>query len=320
MDGMDGVHMTDAAATPTYGGAAPGAAAAGCPRIVVVPPPTQRLWMIYFLIIPLWLALVSTAGRVPLLLAALVCGLIVYTRWELPRRRARAWRAWTAQHGEPDLCARDLAQDWLTYSLPPALDAIRAWARRHAAALGTADRAVVIVFGTPKLPAAGEYRFEPVVIEPRTLTGIAVAIGTIALGQAVLLALVVLRMRSGIWSSQAARPACVVMLCAGVFAALWLWRQHIRPGYLRLAPRLAQIVQFTLGRAAPTIREYPVSAGRLFVVHMHEKGATITLAQEDRHDRLVLTRRDAARYLDDLWRALLSTAPTPPLPDDALVG
>ena len=111
-------------------------------------------------------------------------------------------------------------------------------------------------------------------------------------------------------------------LIAGAIAlAVWVWRGMIRPTYIRMAPGVIQILEYRYSRSQPTIRSYPMQPGTLAVFTRIRKHPILTLAREENKDMLLFSRmQQPAQRIERTWQALLSTAPTPPLTDDALVG
>jgi hypothetical protein len=116
-------------------------------------------------------------------------------------------------------------------------------------------------------------------------------------------------------------------LMMGISAGfLWVWRTAIRPTYIRMAPGVIQVLEYHHRRDKPTIRSYTLDQGTLAVVRgpstSRKPGLiTVTLLRGEQKDRLELWRmrkRDA--IIERTWQALLSTAPTPPLSDEDLLG
>jgi hypothetical protein len=89
---------------------------------------------------------------------------------------------------------------------------------------------------------------------------------------------------------------------------------------------MIQVLEFRLGQPKPLIRSYPITEGTIALVHggiVKDKPFVYSLkvargVQMD--DVTVQQMKDRARCMEMAWKALRSTAPTPPLPDDALVG
>ncbi len=86
-----------------------------------------------------------------------------------------------------------------------------------------------------------------------------------------------------------------------------------------------QIVTFPFGRGKPVIRSYPMTAGTTAVLvntgTTPNGRVTLTLVRGGRRDQLPICQMaDQRGILEGLLPALVSTAPTPPLSDEDLVG
>ena len=105
---------------------------------------------------------------------------------------------------------------------------------------------------------------------------------------------------------------------------LWLHRAVLRPTYLRVAPGVVQIVSFRLWGSRPSILSFPMTAGTIAVPIPLGRGLrrlSLGLWRHGVEDEIPLwSTRDPTAAAETIWRALTSTAPTPPLADDALVG
>lgn len=129
--------------------------------------------------------------------------------------------------------------------------------------------------------------------------------------------------------------------------SLWLaWLWGFRPRYLRFAPGVIQVLTYsTWGKRKPLIRSYPIGAGTRVIVlapfrpPMKQQGGAGARAHKGfnahiKHHsiRIVLIRagmddvwrlgkmRSPSNVIRAFWRAVLSTAPTPPLNEHELVG
>lgn len=210
---------------------------------------------------------------------------------------------------------------WTRVSKPPTLEQItHVLARRDS----TSAAARIVCMGLVEVPEVGEAHFEPEVITPTGFIGYRLIFVPIAIA---IIGLWVLQL-AGIIPGRAINLGSFGYLIAmGVAAGVsWIWRAVIRPTYLRMAPGIIQVLEFRLGRSKPVIRSYPLTAGTLAVVHGGVRKAkpfvySLKLARGDQKDDLPLQHmNDRARCTEMAWKALRSTAPTPPLPDDALVG
>ena len=103
--------------------------------------------------------------------------------------------------------------------------------------------------------------------------------------------------------------------------ALWMWRAVIRPTYVRMAPGVIQILQYRWSSLKPEIRSYPMEAGTIACFARIGKNIFLTLSHGPHKDTLFFSHmRQPQRWIERTWRALLSTAATPPLSEDELVG
>jgi hypothetical protein len=105
--------------------------------------------------------------------------------------------------------------------------------------------------------------------------------------------------------------------------ALWFWKGSLRPTYMRLAPGIIQVLEYAwFWQPEPArIRSYPIEAGTLAVVVHRDDLTVLTLARGEQRDSLSLSElRSAPEVTRLVWQAVLSTAPTPPLCESALVG
>jgi hypothetical protein len=111
-------------------------------------------------------------------------------------------------------------------------------------------------------------------------------------------------------------------LVAGAIAlGVWIWRGMIKPTYYRLAPGVIQVLVYSLSSRRPMIRSYPMEAGTLAVFTRIRKHLILALARGENTDMLSFSRMDRPQErIEQAWSALLSTAPTPPLSNDSLVG
>ncbi|MGD8450455.1 MAG: hypothetical protein PVJ57_01435 [Phycisphaerae bacterium] len=186
-------------------------------------------------------------------------------------------------------------------------------------------RARLVCIGGVDLPEIGDYRFEPVIITPTRFLGRQLWLAGLA---SLVFAFPAGRAAYSAFSSggDPVGPLFMFLCAAATLPAAWVWRSAIRPTYIRLAPGMVQIVTFPFGRGKPNIRSYPMSAGTVVLVQ-RLPGArarlprVITLARDGQRDDLPLWQMSGrAELTERLWQALLSTAPTPPLSDEELLG
>lgn len=196
------------------------------------------------------------------------------------------------------------------------------------------ERARLVCFGVTEVPEVGEHFFEPEIITATELLWRRLIWLWIALGMGALWLLDYV----GLWPSWLPPIGRMMQSCNYVFilgtAALvtWIWRGAIFPTYFRLAPGIIQVLIYRYGSRKPTIRSYPLVAGTRAILVRHRqprraKGKKkserwhLTLMRGRQKDSLeVWQLRRPQERIERIWQALLSTAPTPPLSDEELVG
>ena len=98
------------------------------------------------------------------------------------------------------------------------------------------------------------------------------------------------------------------------FMAL-LGRSH----YFRFAPGVMQLVKFTVGRRRPVIETFDLRRLNA-VLDLSSPWPGLTLLNTGRYRRETFRLPTRGPVLEALFRASLSTAPSPPLPEDQLVA
>ena len=310
------------------------------PRIIRVPPPegeaiSRRVLSTVAIAIAVAgsiLAVALAAGDVigagPALIIALGgLGLAGFFAW-LPRPvnaaylRKRAEFLAGGDDVDDDPLVSAVAGRWTRPSRLPNPDDIRA-------ALQGLDgsspgRAHVVCLGMIDVPQVDDVFFEPEIITPTRALGAHLWFVPVAV---VVLALWVLQLVHVIPGRAINIGSFGYVLMMGISAGfLWVWRTAIRPTYIRMAPGVIQVLEYHHRHQKPTIRSYPLDHGTLAVVQSSATGRkpgliTVTLLRDEQKDRLDLWRmrkRDA--IIERTWQALLSTAPTPPLSDQDLLG
>ncbi|MBU0638586.1 MAG: hypothetical protein KKB50_06955 [Planctomycetes bacterium] len=215
-----------------------------------------------------------------------------------------------------------LCQAWPTPDRVPTIDAVRA-ALRAAPGADTTERAWIVCFGEADVPEVGALHFEPEIVTPtgavwRQLIWLAIA-GV----PATWCLLDVLHLLPGWIPPTRSFIGCFAyFLTAGIMAlAIWVWRGMIRPTYLRLAPGIIQVLQYRFRADKPTIRSYPMEPGTLAVFTRIRKRQILALSRSEQSDTLAFSQmRHTQLRVDQTWRALLSSASTPPLSTDELLG
>ncbi|MGD8450452.1 MAG: hypothetical protein PVJ57_01420 [Phycisphaerae bacterium] len=273
------------------------------------------------------LVLTLVMGPQWLIALAVVNGLVVFAivTWAWTRARARV-EAQRAAHAAqfPDWAADPLAQKLASQWRPrkiPDIKTVRA-ALDEVPPLEP-PRPRIICLGAVEIPEVGDHRFEPVIITPTRFVGrrlwlVVAAVMIVAVWLAEVIHILPRYPGVNLGSFS------YFLFAGGVVAATWVWRTMIRPTYVRLAPGVVQIVRFPFGKGKPNIRSYPMDAEAVVLVvqaPVARVPAVMTLARGDRHDNLPVWQMSGrAGLMEQLWQALLSTAPTPPLSEEELLG
>jgi len=257
--------------------------------------------------------------------AALVALGILALWW--PQRNARCERrrqAYLARLRErrDDPIAIELAAHWHGGGKRPSDEQVKAILA--SATARDPPRAAVVCLGKIDAPEVGEIFFEPEIITPTRYIGRRLIFIPIA---GALIFLWVLH-RIGVLPfrfPQLSSFGYLLWMGAAVGGA-WVWRSAVRPTYIRMAPGIIQILQYRYRRAKPLIRSYPMDGETLAILRGKATGKkgpnlALTLLRADQKDTVDLSRmRKREEVAERMWQALLSTAPTPPLSDEELVG
>jgi hypothetical protein len=301
------------------------------PRIIRVPPPTQHSFDVILIIAAAILASIPAivtwrvfpelawVGVVWICIAwtgALL--LIPCTRWRARHRESQR-TDWIRRH-EKDVAepvSVGLQKEWRWYGYGLEAHGVH----RVLAAHGhePAAHAYVVCCGTFELPDIGDQRFEPRIITAteelwRKLFWI--PIGLVAL----------VWVLSAQLSGSPRRwffPGGMYFLCLALSAsATWFYQAWLCPKYYRLAPGMIQIIRFRQWRRGPEVISFPIVAGTLAVVTETGKNKISISLKRGQLARTIdlSTMRRRERVAVQFWDALLSTAPTPPLSDEELVG
>lgn len=202
-------------------------------------------------------------------------------------------------------------------------------ARSHAAisADGGAAHGRIVCMGDVNIGEAGDHRFEPQIVTPTETIWRCLLVVPLAVGWALVLA-------ARLWPASS-YPSFLVpvlhvlestlshlMLGAATAGVVWLWKAGVRPKYLRLAPGIVQVLEYRwFWSSRPMIRSYAMAAGTLALVVETWASATLTLMRAEQVDLIRLSdMRHSRKTIERVWQALLSTAPTPALSDEYLVG
>jgi hypothetical protein len=116
-------------------------------------------------------------------------------------------------------------------------------------------------------------------------------------------------------------------VAAVLLIAIWGWWVFVCPSYARLAPGIIQVLRYRPFARVPQVRDYPLDGRTVVVVesrrlpHGQKQYVRfrLTVRRDGQTDRIEIDAPDSEQH-DEVWRILLSTAPTPPLDDKVLVG
>jgi hypothetical protein len=181
----------------------------------------------------------------------------------------------------------------------------------------------LVCLGAVEMPEVGDYRFEPVIITPTRFLGrrlwfVPLALLILAMWLASVFHLIPLKSSINLGSFS------YFLVMGFGMAGAWIWRTTIRPTYIRLAPGVVQIVEFFWGKRKPNIRSFPMQPGTVVIVHQAagaRRPTAIWLSRDGRTEQIPLAQMQrSGEAADQLWRAVLSSAPTPPLSEEELLG
>jgi len=221
-----------------------------------------------------------------------------------------------------DPIATNIAALWKRPTLPPDGSEIHDLIGRFPPE--ECETGMVICLGVTAVPSAGDYRFEPEVITPgRRWREILPGVGTTM----ILLLMSFFCLGDWLVRSLGERLAAIVFFAALVLGAAlsWIGPFLLWPKYVRLAPAVVQSLSYGFRRSRPTLRSYPMKPGTVAVV-TNEIGPfrcklSLTMVRGDERIELAVWKLgEHERAIERMWQALLSTAPTPPLSDEELVG
>jgi hypothetical protein len=188
---------------------------------------------------------------------------------------------------------------------------------------GDLPPARVVCFGEFSIPPVQAYRFEPEIISPtrrraREFLGIPLSAAS--------LCVMVLLVRVGHWSviplilvALGAFVGCLAVGLRGV--VMWTLESLLRPTYIRVAPGMIQAVHFHLARNRPSVQRFPVAPGTVIVLEGRRVIQQVAVRRGGQWASFDLTFASNPETASiRIWQAILSTAPTPPLSDEGLVG
>ncbi len=237
------------------------------------------------------------------------------------QRRARVIAA--APNWDADPLAVQLAKNWRLPTLPP--DRAEIPDLYRALPASQRDRAFVVCTGVADVPEPEDWRFEPEIIAPahrwREIAPAAILVAALVVWLPFCCMGQVLADNVG--------DALVILVFLALVALLagayFLLRLAVRPEYIRLAPGLVQFVRYGLRSRTPRIESFPLTGGTLVLVddeiRVFGRRLSFVLVRNGVQRELPVARLPSrVRLTERTWQALLSTAPTPPLSDEELVG
>lgn len=295
-------------------------------RVIRVPPPKVAVVPFLALLLVLWAGLLTLLGLYTApawakpfwyggLLMAAIAGPVGECRHRLRLNRRR--REWLERHPtwDTDHTAVRLDGLWFFLNQPPSAKAIRNVLQDAAPEHG---HAVVVCLGAFDVPQPGDYRFEPEVLgsgqTDRTDSLVVAALAFLvvfAVGACLEALGRVPRRADEYWF------AVATVASTGVYL---LWRYALRPTYVRMAPGVVEGLTYSLLRSPPRIRRYAVAPDLLCIVWQGWSRISVTLINSRNRDEFRITARSNEAFVDTLLCALVSTAPTPPLSQEELVG
>lgn len=201
--------------------------------------------------------------------------------------------------------------------------------------LQRSDAARIVCVGPVDLPQPDAHRFEPEVLTPTRSLGRLRILAVVGLVLAAFLIVRLLRVFPVLDRVPLGSFASFYVMFV-VFGGWWLWRAVLRPTYVRVAPGVVEFLRFPLFGGPPRIVEFAMVPGTTVLIFgyigLPFTSAAASQRRVPRPPWMVLQRGDRIEHLavalvadwrtftDRLFQAITSTAPTPPLSRDALVG
>ena len=266
---------------------------------------TQSRWsVIWFMLVPV----VVIAAVIP---------------WD--RRRARrkneARDRWLARHAAEldDPMSRAVVDFWK--SIWKRHDLLKTEARLRGLPEYEQDRAVLIVVGDLEVPESGDYRFEPEIVSPfgRNITILRSPYIWFNVGAAIFgagMEWVLYRMGGNL-------HGLIIRVASLMFILGLLSWILFRPTYYRFAPGMIQWLSYPWLGGKPKIRSYPMGAGTIGLIlnNRHLGSLVLQLKRGTNRDLFKIVQVGRTQdVIEGMWQALLSTAETPPLSEEELVG
>ena len=291
-----------------------------------VPPPAVT-WLILFAVIPCIVLVISVWHVVGngyrwmwFIPTVFVLSMIPWERRRL-RRKQVLREQWMSRHAAElaDPVAREVTRlwqdSWLNSSLGASVE------RSKEAQAAARESALVFVAGDIDVPQVGDMRFEPEILSSSRKAVILLKSPWFWIQT---LTLVYISWGPGgtFRSIGTAYNVLFALLMYGLVT--WILISAIfRPRYQRFAPGIVQFIKFPCFDTRPEIRSYPMIPGTIAIVLRAYRGGGIVVQMKRGRasDFLVIEKSgNTQTAMERMWQALLSTAPTPPLSEEDLVG
>lgn len=261
------------------------------------------------------LRVLVTMAAVVLLTPVWVYGCSALTAWAVNRIVRRARERMFAAHP-------DLANDPRGSALAKVLESPR---RKYSdlarvvreCSPSTGATRIVCLDGTDA-PAPEDASVEPVVIAANRDLGVVASV-MFVLSVGVLAILFI----PGMAGTEESLQFVIMAICGWGACGLGFWRCVVSPSYVRFAPGVIQLLRYAPLARRPIVKTVLLDESTVVFVVGPKR------AKHEAIWRLAVCRLDVCHEIafsasteqsECIWRALLSTAPTPPLSDEFLVG
>ena len=318
------------------------------PRIIHVPPPhftwhqslafglivcwVMLIWAVFFafelahrLPVADWLANDDMQFVLGIASVGIVLGLAVFATFEWWRRNVNLrHKDFFQRHPAAEQDPASVALTPLIRKTTFAVSARKA--RRVIAAHPVVSKsgACIVSVGNMEVPEPAPHRFEPLVFPPAKSNLVLIPMaGFYAL--LALLAYVSEIVRQSAFDLHVWLPIAFLASLGLLFAGMFAWRVALFPRYIRVAPGTVQFLRFRIGSRRPNVVSFPMDS-ETFVLAMRQyqgKKAPVRfrfLRGNVCRSMNVRNTRKNPEQLKHVWQAILSTAPTPPMSRESLVG
>lgn len=185
--------------------------------------------------------------------------------------------------------------------------------------------AYIVCLGGVDVPSVGDRRFEPVIITPgrrwQEILMDAIFIGLVLIALFCCLGIPILQ------ANRSMQLAWLIPLIPALLAGVYAYsRFMLGTTYVRLAPGMVQFLRYGIIKNNPRVTSFPMTGGTLIVmdneISLSGRQRLILTFRRDNRDLTLPVWRfsNQQEIMNHVWQALLSTAPTPPLSDEELVG